>query len=218
MNGSRALLMTLLLLAAPGRPWAAPPKETDFSVSSADSIGEDNGALLLKIGWPRSGAAYVVGFTDFFDLHFKVDYRYQATFRLGGRALLQFVDLDGWLDFGLALEPMVFGSFEKKRDKRSAKCAKESSESQASAGLDLSLGALLGVRPVTWLTIFAQVWHRDHLASCWPDSYHGPGVVAGVELTVSGGINLFGYGQIDWYWTDHGPDYGGGLGVAFGFF
>jgi len=216
MSASRALFSALLTLAASAGSPAAPPKETAYSLASAGSIGEDNGALLLHAGWPRSGVAYVIGFTDYLDVHFQGDYRYPTMFRVGGKALLQFVDLDGWLDFGLALEPMIFVSFDKEDDKSSARCAEEGST--ASAGLDLSVGALLGVRPVSFITIFAQVWHRDHFASCWPDSYHGPGLVAGLEFSLPAGINLIAYGQIDWYWTDHGPDYAGGLGVGFGFF
>lgn len=216
MTASRVVLPILLLLSLSGAAAAAPPKETAYSLASASSIGEDNGALLLHGGWPRSGVAYVLGFTDYFDLHFQGDYTHPLTFRIGGRALLQFVDYEGWFDFGLALEPMIFVGFDKQSDKSSPRCSGDGSD--ASAGLDLGLAALLGVRPISWITIFGQVWHRDHFASCWPDSYHGPGLVAGLEISLPAAVNLIAYGQIDWYWTDHGPDYAGGLGVAFGFF
>jgi len=198
---SPTTLLPLLLLATAVQ--AGPQHETHpFSVASSDSLGETNVAMVVEAGWPRLVAVeYVMGLLDFFDLAVRLDYEYDGPARLGARGMLQFVDLDRVFDLGLALEPMfgmVFGD--------------------ARTTFDGDVGLWAGVRPIPILTLFVQLWHRSRFEFITGDHRHGPGLVAGLEVGVGSDINLMAYGQIDGYWVDHPPVFGGGLGVAFGFF
>ncbi|NOZ86834.1 MAG: hypothetical protein GXP49_11285 [Deltaproteobacteria bacterium] len=195
-----ALLTTCLALQLAQAQQAAPPPPSRFYVQSAYSVGEDNAAFVADAGWPRINLAYVMGFTDYFDVTFKADHRYGKSFRVGMRAMLQLVDLNRVFDLGVFFEPLFYAMFR---------------GGPSSAGADLNAGVTMGVRLSPRVNLYGEALHSSRLASKREYFSNGPLARIGLEVCILRGFNIFAYGTGQWFWEDLAPEYGGGLGLAF---